>query len=487
MKSNWVSIRASAFLPALAAALALGAGSCTYDESNLAAVSTFSVAVIKVNGATPPSEDAPLPANRGATDEVWEVVIEARSPEGNPAPFEGVVRLSVEPGAVVGVKGDGAQGRNILLKDGKATAEVMVTAVYGPARLWVEDVGYVPAQIGAIPACADGEDSDGDVLIDYPSDPGCAFANDDSEEEGSFSAGVSRPVAYALPTVRDIQGEGATTPYPYEGMEVNTGVGHEVVVTRVSSDGFYVTDLSEQAIGYNSLFAFNFNTPAGMRVCDKVVYLAGTVNEFFGFTELSFPSYRLIYPHQGDTCGVPEPMVLDGALIASAEKMEKLESGLVRVHNVVITPFFGPTPSASNQIGANQSNCDLNGDGRVDFDSEKEASCGNVCSANDDCTEWTGFSARGNFKVKLQTGGVIQLNLGTVPLFDPVAHKGQTLKAVTGTLRNFSGGSLNWTIETRCPDDLVCDISDACVKEERPSSEACVRLRSIDDNDQGTN
>ena len=30
-------------------------------------------------------------------------------------------------------------------------------------------------------------------------------------------------------------------------------------------------------------------------------------------------------------------------------------------------------------------------------------------------------------------------------------------------------------------------VLDACSKEERPSSEACVRLRSIDDNDQGTN
>jgi hypothetical protein len=60
-----------------------------------------------------------------------------------------------------------------------------------------------------------------------------------------------------------------------------------------------VTDLSEQASGYNSLFAFNFNTPARMRVCDQVVYLAGTVSEFFGFTELSFPSYRLVYPREG--------------------------------------------------------------------------------------------------------------------------------------------------------------------------------------------
>jgi hypothetical protein len=30
-----------------------------------------------------------------------------------------------------------------------------------------------------------------------------------------------------------------------------------------------------------------------MRVCDKVTYLSGTVVEFFGFTELSFPGFKL--------------------------------------------------------------------------------------------------------------------------------------------------------------------------------------------------
>jgi hypothetical protein len=51
-------------------------------------------------------------------------------------------------------------------------------------------------------------------------------------------------------------------------------------------------------------------------------------------------------------------------------------------------------------------------------------------------------------------------------------------------MRNFSGGSLNWTIETRCPDDLVCTFSDACSKDDKkPSIEACVRPRTKDDNE----
>ena len=80
-----------------------------------------------------------------------------------------------------------------------------------------------------------------------------------------------------------------------------------LVVTRVAKDGFNVTDLSDQANGHNHIFAFNFSTPARMRVCDRVTYLAGTVNEFFGFTELNFPSYD-VSPIYG-TVGFQAPEV----------------------------------------------------------------------------------------------------------------------------------------------------------------------------------
>src|SRR6185503_2266276 len=99
---------------------------------------------------------------------------------------------------------------------------------------------------------------DEDVLIDFPADPGCAFADDDNEQGGSFAAGVSLPVQYALPKISDIQGNGATSPYPFESIEVNTKAPQRLIVTRVASDGFYVTDVNadEQKNGFNGLFAF---------------------------------------------------------------------------------------------------------------------------------------------------------------------------------------------------------------------------------------
>src|SRR5262249_40917269 len=150
----------------------------------------------------------------------------------------------------------------------------------------------------------------------------------------TFAAGVSPPVQYALPKVSDVQGVGALTPYPYEGIEINTQDPQYLVVTRVSSDGFFVTDIeaNEVKLGYNSLFAYNFSTPPGMRVCDRVTYLAGTPNDFFGFTELNFPSYRLDYVFEGQgECLVPEPTPLTTGTIFDGVTMEKLESSLVQL------------------------------------------------------------------------------------------------------------------------------------------------------------
>jgi hypothetical protein len=369
----------------------------------------------------------------------------------------------------------------------------------------------LPAEPGSVARCENGEnDDESDVLVDFPNDPGCAFADDDTEEEGTFAAGISDPVYYALPRLSDIQGRASTTPYPFEGIEVGVLAPQHVVVTRVSSDGFYVTDISpdEVAGGYNHMFAFNFNTPARMRVCDRVTYLAGTVNEFFGFTELSFPSYRLEFPIEGEgECEVPEPAVLTDEIIVDPLEMEKLESALVRLENFHVGAKLGPNPVVDNKPEADASSCDLNGDGAVDFASEDEGSCSDVCAKDPECTEWTAFSARGNYKVSrgtctdmsacakdedCPTGACaftaqMQINTGTVSTFDPRAHKGRILRAVTGTMRNFSGGSLNWTIETRCPDDLVCDDAACATDAPVPSSAACVRLRTDDDNEQGTN
>jgi len=457
--------------------------------------STFHVEVTSVNGsATLPTADNPLPANHGDKTETWGFKIEARKPTGEAdKTFNGYVRLSVKPGAVLAVTGTGASGRNMLLAKGEAEGTIDVTAVYGPASLWAEDLGYTPTPAGrpAPPACSNGKDDDGDGFIDYPADPGCAYADDDDEAGGTFAAGISPPVEYALPKVSDVRGSGAGTPYPYEAIEVNAASPQHVVVTRVASDGFYVTDVNqaEVANGFNSLFAFNFSTPAGMRVCDVITYLSGTSNDFFGFTELNFPSYQVSFPIEGQgACEVPEPTVIDGTTLANPIAMNKLQSALVRIQGFHVAAHFGPKPMTNNVSKEDASSCDFNGDGQVDFTDPVEGSCSMVCDADPECSEWTAYSARGDVKMsKGSAATIIKINAGTVAGFDPTSNRGEVLGSVTGTLRYFSGGTLNWTIETRCPDDLACSQLGCGASQPVSSLTACVRLRTVDDNDQGTN
>jgi hypothetical protein len=217
-----------------------------------------------------------------------------------------------------------------------------------------------------------------------------------------------------------------------------------------------------------------------------VTFLSGTVVEFFGFTELSFPSFKLDKIEAGTDCAkMPTATLLDAATINDPKAMEKLESSLVRIEGFTIGEVFAPKPVVKLKQDSEHSNCDLNGDGQVDFTNDLEGKCSDNCALDPTCTEWTSYAARGNYKV-FSGSTMIQINTGTASEFDPVANKNTKFTAVTGTLRNFSGGSLNWTIETRCPDDLVCD-APGCVKEDLPSTKACIRPRTIGDADQSTN
>jgi hypothetical protein len=239
--------------------------------------------------------------------------------------------------------------------------------------------------------------------------------------------------------------------------------------------------------GYNSVFAFNFSTPVGMRVCDVLTYLSGTSNDFFGFTELNFPSYQVSYFLDGQgTCEVPEPVVLDAKTIADPVAMQKLQSSLVRIQNFKIASNFGPGLVKNNVFTPENSNCDFNGDGQIDYAGE-EGACASICdTAGGDCSEWTAYSARGDYNMILGNS-IIKIQTGTVAGFTPTDYRGQVIGSVTGTMRKFSGGTLNWTIETRCPDDLACGFPGCGASQPVSSQTACVRLRTTDDNDEGTN
>lgn len=468
---------------AASALLGLSVWGCTSEGRTSNGLASFRVEVISVNGDDLPSKDDPLPANRGNRDERWTFRVQALNERNEALAFDGPVRLSVVPGALLGVSGAEVEGRNLWLRGGKAEGEARVRSVYGPSRLWVTDLGYDPADAGETPACANhqNDDAEDDILVDYPADPGCAFGNDASEAEGSYSVGVSQPIQYALPSIADVQGPGSSTPYAFETVDVKTASPQNLVVTRLTQDGFYVSDVGNPEPGSHSLFVFNYATPYGTRICDELSSLSGVLVEFFGFTELSFPSFRIRQVNDMTKCRVPAPVVLAPEIVSEGVEMERLESALVEARGCKVPKFFGQEPAVDAQFGPNRSSCDLNGDGQVDFLSPAEATCSGLCNADDECTEYTSFDARGNFKVRCE-GGVIQLNLNAAPEIQPRSLKGQSLGIVRGTLRNFSGGDLNWTLEARCPDDVVaCEEGEAfddCAKKFLPLNKACVRQRT---------
>src|SRR6185436_268645 len=134
--------------------------------------------------------------------------------------------------------GKNTDGRNVRLENGVADdVTVNLVASYGDTRIWAEDIGYVPADPYQQPApqCSDGEDNDGNGAIDFPNDPNCAYANDDTEEGGTYASGTTPTIYFVLPRVADVRGvspdpsdpqkflPGASTPFPKDQVAVDTG------------------------------------------------------------------------------------------------------------------------------------------------------------------------------------------------------------------------------------------------------------------------
>ncbi|MDF2694683.1 MAG: hypothetical protein K0S65_3066, partial [Labilithrix sp.] len=458
----------------------------------------------------------------------FRIVVRALDRAGNvDTSFNGFVRISAKPGAIERIESPDAEGRNLRLTNGVAPeVEVKVTNAYGTTFILADDLGYAPTDAFSDPppACANGIDDDGDGKIDFPADEGCAFANDDTETGGDYSQGASVPIFYRLPRIADVRGlkcldpndvntcsGSGKTPYPKEQILLDTGFhdkpdgsqnfDFDMVVTRISSDGFYVSDIKDERGGFNNVFSFNFNAPPRMRVCDRLKTFAGTATEFFGFTQISYPTWTLEeWDPQKRPCLVPEPHVLQ-PIDVTPTLLLPLSGGLVRANSladgslsVKVTPKFGPG-NVPEQGGVfvpspEASNCDLNKDGRIEFgrlpngELTPENRCSDACTSDPECTEYSNFAGRSTFRLTLTDGNgnaaAIQADATASAEFKPLEHKGQPLKAFSGTLHFFSGGS-QYTIEARCKDDIVVDLN----ANPLPSDKACVFPRTVlDDNPQ---
>jgi hypothetical protein len=479
---------------------ALWTGHCASSPPEEAAVQHFAVTIQGVAEVDNTGQWVPRPVATLSDEPLsfgrqvrLDLTIDTLPGAGN---FQGFVQIHLVPGRVVSVRdgeGNERQGNSIAVMSGQSTeATVVVENAYGLANLWVEEVGLElgPAE-GA--ACDDGLDNDGDGWVDYPNDPGCFFRNDNSERRGSHAVGVTDPIPFYNPRLSQVQGCALTPELDRQAVTIDRG---EMYVTAVTSNGFYVTDYSyveggcDVASGccgggrFAHIFAFNFNAPRGLRVCDRLESVGGILADFYGFTELNFPSWTrydvdedssngltLMRDAPAELTAIDCPLTsaeLTAAEISNRPLMETYESALVHVVNAEL-----PTQWVD---------CDFNGNGEAAYNPNhdefapadeirvpdgycvpnannlcSEAACSAYCDRQG-CAELTTYRKHGQYPLRVEGASILAVTNATVPGFNPRALAQQgvvTIERLGGVLKEFSPLEAPWIIEPRCRQDIV--------------------------------
>ncbi|MGH7296933.1 MAG: hypothetical protein ACRELB_18480, partial [Polyangiaceae bacterium] len=472
------------------------------------------LAVDIVSGAVG-SLDQPLPISVFQPTP-FTVDITAQLPDGSTdTSFEGYVNVLSQPGTVSDL-----DVRNVQLHDGVYQGLVVpVVGAFGETHIWADDLGYKPVAPTSNPQCSDGKDNNGNGLIDYPADPGCYAPVDDTEDLGTYASGASQTIYFERPRIPLVRGydpanngNGNATLFPNTQVSIDTGwrggtsFAFSTVVIGLTAAGFYAqdlqTDLPQPPPGYSGIYAYNFSTPAFMRVCDRVQVLSGTSSDFYGFTELNYPTWQLeFWDPSVRPCLVPEPSVLAVSDLGNKDRLWQVEATLVRIEtagtvSIHVAHDFGaqdvPIVNGVYTPSETASNCDYDHNGKVNFtdgaNTPSEANCAVVCDGSSaanptdfECSEYSQFASQSDFEFIVTDSATgqqarIQADASAADLFDPVASRGQTLRSFTGLVSYFSGGS-QFTIQARCQDDVVTDLNSSPLT----SNVACVHPRTSSD------
>ena len=205
----------------------------------------------------------------------------------------------------------------------------------------------------------------------------------------------------------------------------------EMVVIAVIEGGFYLHEVGAE--DYSSVYMYTYSTPyVDDNVEDNMFLPVGTliesangsVFEFFGFTEMSFPTFKPVYVNKNgkkelkiDKSLIPEPKNINDILTQDSE-MEKYEASLVTVENV-----------------------------SVDWFNEEDSSY----------VEYSQFPLKAS-----NSASIMAQTLYTAPLFNAVAEKPEEGKAThhynfTGILKQHtSARPSTWILVPRDMDDIEC-------------------------------
>ncbi|MBQ3367698.1 hypothetical protein IJG44_02225 [bacterium] len=176
----------------------------------------------------------------------------------------------------------------------------------------------------------------------------------DSKYEPTGKMGVS-PVFYTeVATISAIQGtvkKAKGNPSAFNNRNL-TLKDREMVVIAVIEGGFYLHEVGAE--DYSSVYMYTYSTPYVDDNVEENMFLPvgtliesanGSVFEFFGFTEMSFPTFHPVYVTKNgkkelkiDKSLVPEPKNVND-ILTDNDEMEKHEASLVKVENVTVAWF----------------------------------------------------------------------------------------------------------------------------------------------------
>ena len=298
--------------------------------------------------------------------------VEAVDFSGAPADwFEGEVFLDLAPRGRLA----SGQARTLTLTKGRVEGvTVEVQRIHGASNIWVEDRGS-------------------------------------DAQPGSYATGLSPTIHVSHPTLYDVSQTTniATSALNGDFVQINT-TGRRLVATGIAVDGFYLADLDEPTQSFNAIFARTFSRPRGVEVGDIVTEMIGTVEEFFGFTQLSFPTYKV-----GERIEDIPVFQLDPVVIADDLEMEKLESRLVVANDVTVCPL-GETYSRFGQWVV-------------------------LLDPAGDCV---------NGK-----GALTVVSALSATMFTPEKLVGKVLPSITGNLRYHVAATPSWILYTRSDADIA--------------------------------
>ncbi len=350
------------------------------------------------------SPDRPLPP---ADEYRFTIVVEARDRWGDRvSDFDGIAELSTLGAALLSAK-------RIAFENGLAgPVEVRIAYAYRTERIVVRAVSSEKEIFGAremrLPTGPVGVSAP--IYLPYP-----RIADVQKNHGGAADAGLSR-----------LEKRNLTIRGKYDPATATYG---DLVVIAAIEGGFYLADPDEPT--YGSLYLYTYSTPyvddAGerspLRPGMLIREVNGSVFEFFGFTELSFPTFVPKRDEKGrilvDPTLVPAPRDITACVDADDDEcLEGAESSLVMVREIVV----------------------------ADFDESDD-----------------GWLTYGQFPVETAQGGIILAQTSsTAPAFRPEKKKGQRLSSFTGLLKQHtSARPSTWILIPRDSADIV--------EEEKPS------------------